>query len=187
MRAHLNQDHRFAHVVRVARSAELLAVAHGVSAAKARLAGMLHDLARLYPASRLIRECEMRQMTIDAFERRHPIVLHARLGACIAQEAFAVHDPDVLSAIEKHTVAAERMSPLDCVLYLADGLEPGRTFPERARLWQVAERNLADGMRATLEQSLRYLEKNGLPVAPQTAAAARYFKVTAREELTSQN
>ncbi len=187
VRAHLNQEHRYDHVVRVARCAELLALQHGVNVAKARLAGMLHDLARLYPASRLLSECEMRQMTIDAFERQNPIVLHARLGACIAQEAFGVHDAEVLSAITKHTVAAEHMSPLDCVIFLADGLEPGRTFSERAHLWQLAERNLGDAMRATLEHALRYLEKNGLPVSPQTAAAAKHFNLTSGEDSSSQN
>jgi len=182
--AHLGQDHRYAHVVRVARAAELLAQRHGMSTHKARLAGMLHDLARLYPPARLIAECEMRQMTIDAFEREHPIVLHARLGACIAQEAFAVHDPEILSAIAKHTVADAEMSPLDCVLFLADGLEPGRTFVERDNLWRIAERSLAGGMRATLEQSLRYFEKKGLAVAPQTAAAAKRFGVIPEEVTT---
>ena len=174
-------------MVRVARAAELLAVRHGVSASKARLAGLLHDLARLYSGERLIAECEMRQMPIDPFERANPIVLHARLGACIAQEAFAVHDPEVLSAIEKHTVADGHMSPLDCVVFLADGLEPGRTFPEREELWKLAERNLADGMRATLEQSLRYFRKKGLAVAPQTAAAAQRFGVEFEEVTTSLN
>jgi predicted HD superfamily hydrolase involved in NAD metabolism len=187
VRAHIRQEHRYAHVVRVARTAELLAVEHSVNAPKARLAGMLHDLARLYPAARLIAECEMRQMTIDAFERENPVVLHARLGACIAQEAFAVHDPEVLSAIEKHTVGAEHMSPLDCVVFLADGLEPGRTFPERAELWHIAKRNLGDGMRATLEHSLRYFRKKGMAVAPQTAAAARRFGVELGEVTTSLN
>lgn len=151
------------------------------------MAGMLHDLARLYSADRLLAECEMRQMAIDEFERENPVVLHARLGARIAQEGFAVHDREILSAIEKHTLAAEHMSPLDCVLFLADGLEPGRTFPERAALWKIAERNLADGMRVMLQQSLEYFRKKGLAVAPQTAAAARHFGVDLGEVKTSQN
>ena len=104
---------------------------------QARLAGMLHDLARLFPGPRLIAECELRAMPISAFERENPVVLHARLGALIAQEAFGIHDPDVLSAI-KHTVGSAVVSPLDCALYLADGLEdraelrgPGRLMESR--------------------------------------------------------
>lgn len=136
---------------------------------------MLHDLARLYPSKRLIDECELRGMPVDAFERENPIVLHARLGAAIAQEGFGVHDPEVLSAIEKHTVAAAVMSPLDCALYLADGLEPGRKFAERDELWQLACVDLRAAMNATIAQSLGYLERQGIPAAPQTLAAAKAF------------
>ncbi len=136
---------------------------------------MLHDLARLYSHERLIEECELRRMPVGAFERKNPIVLHAPLGAHIAQEAFGVHDPEILSAIEKHTVAAEVMSPLDCVLYLADGLEPGRDFQARAPLWELACRDLHAATRETLGNTLRYLEDKGLEAAPQTLAAARAF------------
>lgn len=161
--------------MRVARCADVLAQIHGENTQKARLAGMLHDLARLYPAKRLLDECELRGMTIDDFERANPIVLHARLGASIAQESFGVHDEGVLSAISKHTVGAARMSKLDCILYLADGLEPGRTFAGREELWRLACTDIEAATLATIEESLRYLERQGLPAAPQTLAAANAF------------
>jgi HD superfamily phosphohydrolase YqeK len=69
------------------------------------------------------------------------------------------------------------MSPLDCAVYLADGLEPGRDFPERAALAALAHRDLSAAMRATLEASVRYVQKQGMSVAPQTAAAGRTFGV----------
>ena len=185
VRAYIGQDHRYEHSVRVARCAEVLAHLHDASTAKARLAGMLHDLARLYSAKRLLDECEGRNMPVDAFERANPIVLHARLGAAIAQETFGIHDPEVLSAIEKHTVGAADMSVMDCILYLADGLEPGRDYSERAELWGLAKRDLRLAMRETLASSLRHFEKKGIPVAPQTAAAARRFGVFTEEAFTS--
>ncbi|HZW53928.1 MAG TPA: bis(5'-nucleosyl)-tetraphosphatase (symmetrical) YqeK, partial [Candidatus Elarobacter sp.] len=111
MREGLDQQHRYAHVVRAARMAELLARAHRVDPFRARLAGMLHDLARLYSAERLLRECAERGMPVDAFERANPVVLHARLGAELARERFGVEDEGVLSAIRKHTLADAVMSP----------------------------------------------------------------------------
>ena len=156
----------------------MLAQKHGVDSGKARVAGMLHDLARLYSNARLVDECEMRSMPIGEFERANPVVLHAPLGARIAQEAFGVRDREILSAIEKHTVAAAIMTPLDCIVYLADGLEPGREFRERADLWELATRDLHAAMRQTIKHSLEYLERKGLPVAPQTMAAARTFGLT---------
>lgn len=175
VREGLGQQHRFAHVVRVARLAERLALAHRLDPLRARLAGMLHDLARLYPAERLLRECAERRMAIDPFEAEHPIVLHARLSAELAREWYGVEDPEILSAIRKHTVAAAVMSPLDAVVYLADGLEPGREYADRAAVAALAFRDLSAAMRAALAASIAYMERRGLAVAPQTLAAARTY------------
>ncbi len=136
---------------------------------------MLHDLARLYSEERLLAECAQRGVPISDFERANPIVLHAPLSAELARADFGVTDPEVLSAIAKHTLGAGEMSVLDCVLYLADGLEPGRDYPERAPLTEMAGRDLPGAMRATIESSLRYLSSKHLPLAPQTAAAMRTF------------
>ena len=182
VREGLAQRHRYAHVVRVARMGELLARAHGVDPLRARVAGMLHDLARLYSAERLLRECAERGMAIDAFERANPIVLHARLGAELARERFGVDDESVLSAIRKHTVADAVMGPLDVVVYLADGLEPGREFAERAELAALAFRDLDAAMRGALASSIAYLRRWGLAIAPATLAAAQHYGITVPQE-----
>ena len=186
VREHLGQRHRFGHTLRVARMAAALARAHGLDPERARLAGLLHDLARLWSDERLLQACAERGMAVDAFERANPVVLHARLGAEIARETFGVTDEAVLSAIRKHTVADGAMTPLDAVLYLADGLEPGRTFSDRAELAALAERDLEGAMRAVLASSLTYLRGRGLSPAPQTLAAARTYGLdAAREEKRS--
>jgi predicted HD superfamily hydrolase involved in NAD metabolism len=179
VRDHLGQEHRYAHCVRVARMSENLARLHGADPRKARLAGMLHDLARLYSAQRLLRESAECGIEADAYAREHPVVLHAPLSAALARRMFGVDDPTVLAAIAKHTLGAAEMSTLDCVLYLADGLEPGRDFAERADLAALAERDLAGAMRATIRSTLRYLKQRHLPIAPQTAAAMHTFGVEA--------
>lgn len=172
---HLGQQHRYAHSVRVARCAELLAQRHGGDAGKARLAGLLHDLARLYSPERLLAESAARGIAIDAGERAHPTLLHAKLGAAIAREAFGVQDAGVLSAIEKHTTGAGEMSKLDCIVYLADSLEPNRTFAERATLWTLAMNDLDAAMRGVLRATMEHYARKGTrPVAATLAAAARF-------------
>ena len=175
VRAHLDQDHRYRHCVRVARSADILAQLHDIDPGKARLAAMLHDLARLYSSERLIEECEQRRLPIGDFERRNPIVLHAPLGAELARERFGIEDPAVLSAISKHTLGAEAMSPLDCIVYLADTLEPGRDFANRAKIWGLARFDLRAAMSAAIADSFVYLASLGREPAPQTLAMARVF------------
>ena len=148
---------------------------------------MLHDLARLYPPELLLSECEARGMRIDAFERRNPTVLHARLGAELARERYGVTDERVLSAIRKHTLGSSAMSRLDAIVYLADTVEPGRTFDERAQLEALAFADLDAAMLATLRATIAFLGASGKPVAPATAAADEFYAaaVAVKEKTTA--
>ncbi|HEX3550815.1 MAG TPA: bis(5'-nucleosyl)-tetraphosphatase (symmetrical) YqeK [Candidatus Elarobacter sp.] len=182
VREELAQRHRYAHVLRVARMAESLALTHGADAGRAREASLLHDLARLYSGERLLRECAERGMPVDDFERANPVVLHARLGAELARERFGVDDDAVLSAIRKHTLADAVMSPLDEIVYLADGLEPGRDFPDRAPLAETAFADLHAAMRGVLASTIAHELRQGRMLAPQTLAAARRYGVAVPSE-----
>jgi predicted HD superfamily hydrolase involved in NAD metabolism len=181
VRSHLRQDRRYWHCVRVARCADILAQRHRLDTGKARTAGMLHDLARLYSPARLMAECSARDMPIEEFERANPMLLHARLGAALARENFGIQDSQVLSAIEKHTTGAAEMSPLDCAVYVADSLEPHRSFVERGELWKLAMRDLAAATRGVILHSIRYHVSLGRAIAPPAAAAARAFGLDIRE------
>ncbi len=185
VRGHIGQDLRYAHSVRVARLADRLAQRHGEDPARARLAGMLHDLARLYSAQTLVAECVRRRMPIDAFEARHPIVLHARLGAEFARERFGIADEAVLSAIRRHTLAAADMSPLDTIVYLADALEPGRNFEKREALEALAFDDLEGAMAAVLRSTIGYLRGRELEAAPQTLAALHAYETQQRRPLSA--
>ncbi len=162
-----------------------MAQRHGENPARARLAGLLHDLARLYTPERLVRECVQRGLPIDDFERRHPIVLHAPLGAELARELFGVTDPAVLSAIRKHTVAAAAMTRLDSIVYLADALEPGRDYAERARFEALAFEDIEAAMLAVIRSSLDYLRARGLEAAPATLAALAAHEALERSPLSA--
>jgi HD superfamily phosphohydrolase YqeK len=81
----------------------------------------------------------------------------------------------VLDAIRKHTLAAATMSPLDEILYLADGLEPGRDFVGRAELLALAFDDLRAAMTAVLDASLSYQRERDLTAAPQTLAALEHY------------
>jgi predicted HD superfamily hydrolase involved in NAD metabolism len=176
VRAELGQEQRYAHVVRVARLADRLAARHGEDTRRARVAGLVHDLARLYSAARLIAECEARHMPIAEFERANPILLHARLGAELARERFGIDDPAILSAVCAHTVPSPEMSRLDEIVHIADGLEPGRNFPKRAALEELAFKDLDAAMFGVIDTTIAYLRSTGSPVAPPALAALAVYE-----------
>jgi len=136
---------------------------------------MLHDLARLYSPEMLLEACAAREMPIDAFERSAPLVLHARVGAELARERYGVSDERILRAIRAHTLGAPKMSRFDAIVYLADGLEPGRTFAEREEFLRVAFADLEAAMRVVLASTVGYQRVRGLEVAPQTQAALEWY------------
>jgi HD superfamily phosphohydrolase YqeK len=74
------------------------------------------------------------------------------------------------------------MSPLDEILYLADGLEPGRDFPERAGFLATAFGDLARAMHDVLANGRAYLQSRGLTAAPETIAAIEHYATVPSRE-----
>ena len=148
--------------------AERLASRYGVSRLQARLAGMLHDLARLWRADDLLAYAAGHGMPISGEERAAPVLLHAAIGAELARTELGVGDPDVMGAIARHTIARPGMTDLEKVVYIADTIEPSRTFPERATLEAAAFRSLDEGLLACVGESFRYLSARQLRANQET-------------------
>ena len=184
VRRELDQAHRYGHTLRVARLAGSLARAHGADVAAAVTGGLLHDVARLWPAGDLLRECVRRGMALDEFELTHPIVLHATLGAEIARESYGIRDERILEAIRQHTLGAPAMSPLAQIVYLADSLEPGRDFPERAAQQRLALVDLTAATLAVLTTTAEYQYRRGYAIAPRTVAAIEWYAQAMAAEQT---
>ena len=58
------------------------------------------------------------------------LLLHAKLGACFANELYGVTDPEILSAIIWHTTGCPEMSLLDKIVFIADYMEANRNQAE---------------------------------------------------------
>jgi predicted HD superfamily hydrolase involved in NAD metabolism len=172
VRSSLPRD-RYRHVLGVARTAERLARRYGCSTAAARVAGLLHDISRSWSPQQLLDYAREHGLGVSPAEAAAPILLHARVGAHRAQHEFGVSDPHILEAIERHTIPVEGMSDLAKIVYIADSIEPSRTFAEREAVAAAAERSLEEGMTACLEASLRYLKSRGLTPDPATLALYR--------------
>lgn len=123
--------HRLGHSRRVAETAVELARVYDVDGFDARIAGLLHDHAKAYSDGELL--VKARAFGLD-FGCDLTLVLPVLHGPIAARELRSVYpqlDPAVFDAIEHHTVACPAMSPLDMIIYIADGLEPGRPSTPR--------------------------------------------------------
>lgn len=117
---------RFAHSLGVSKTAEELARVYNVDADEARIAGLLHDWDKGYDDPGILARADELGMELDAELRAIPRVLHGMTAAVALGRDFPCLSPEVLQAIDRHTLAAPDMTDLDMVLYIADALEPGR-------------------------------------------------------------
>jgi predicted HD superfamily hydrolase involved in NAD metabolism len=123
---------RFTHTLNVAALAESLARRHGEDPDRARLAGLLHDAGRRFPAPLMARYALRRRLRAPLLRRTaelEPLLLHAYVSEDLARREFGVSDEAVLSAVRKHTLGDARMSLLDRVLYTADACSADRVHP----------------------------------------------------------
>lgn len=172
---------RFRHSWGVSQTAERLALRHGLDAAQASIAGLLHDCARELSKKELLSTAEAFGIVMNDVERAEPVLLHAPIAAHWAAEKYGVTDQAVCQAIAVHTVGAKTMSPLDKVLYLADMIEPGRQYPGVEELRVLADIDLDQALLSALEQSIRYILQGGGLLHPATIEARNSLLLQQRQ------
>lgn len=166
---------RYKHVLAVAASAAELAEIHGSSRQEAETAGLLHDYARDLAAVELLGIAEPRGLIHHDIERRVPVLLHGPVGAVLVRQELGIENESVLRAIEVHTVGAPGMDQLAKIIYLADLVAEGRTYPITRKLRVVVQDDLDRALLLSLAFSIRYMLKRGKMIHPQTIAAWNYF------------
>lgn len=124
-------EKRLAHIEGVAKCAVMLAQVYGIDERKARLAGLLHDWDKGYRNNAMReRVCDLGlDSSLDPWVVANlPEVLHGPTAAAALSRSFPEIPPDVIHAIEVHTVACKDMSDLDKIIYVADAIEPNRNY-----------------------------------------------------------
>jgi nicotinate-nucleotide adenylyltransferase len=150
---------RFEHSLNVAALADALARRHGEDAAKARLAGLLHDAGRRFPPPLMAEYAVKRRLRVperDLTAALEPMLLHAHISEDLARREFGISDEAVLSAIRKHTLGDPRMSALDKIVYVADACSADRRHPGVAETRALAFGDLDAAFERCLAEKLSH-------------------------------
>lgn len=154
---------RFEHSIHVAEEAEKMARRFDADPQKAYIAGLVHDCAKNMPEDEMLKRCTQYGITLSWIEKRNSALIHAPLGAQIAREEFFIEDIDILNAIAYHTVGRAGMSILEKIIYVADMIEPGRSFPGVDRLRKEAQTDLDHTALLCIESAVKCnLERRSL-------------------------
>jgi predicted HD superfamily hydrolase involved in NAD metabolism len=162
-------DKRFQHVQNVAAAALKLAERWGyTNPIKAELAGLLHDYAKEETDETFINLIEKYQLDPDLLNWNNN-VWHGVVGIYKIQEDFGLTDPEILRAIEIHTVGSAEMALLDKILYVADYIEDGRDFDGVAAARHLAyEQDLDVALAYETAHTVEFLAHKQVRIYPQT-------------------
>ena len=159
---------RFRHCRDVSQTAVRLAERWDADIEKARLAGILHDCARNLKGEELLKTSRQFGMIPSPLELLQPALIHAPLGAIIAERRFGISEPQVLQAIRRHTTGAPQMTLLDKIIYLSDCIEPGRNFSGVRKIRDMAVEDLDAAVLLAYEHSILFVVANGGLLHPNT-------------------
>ena len=121
-------EKRYNHSIGVVETATELARHYGADVEKTRLAALLHDCAKNFSYSEMFDLCEKYGIVIDDVSKSAPGLIHGFLGAEIAKKEYGITDPEIYDAIYYHTIGKPDMSLITKIIYIADGIEKGRTY-----------------------------------------------------------
>lgn len=154
---------RYIHSINVSITAKRLAEFYECDAAKAEIAGLVHDCARELDRSIQADYITEESIAADEMTLSRKELLHGPAAVHICRKAFGIEDDEILNAVRYHTTGRENMSLLEKIIYLSDFIEPGRSFVGVEALRGMAFKDLNKALLLAYNSSIEYLlSKNEL-------------------------
>lgn len=170
-------EKRFNHSLEVAKEAKKLAYNYGIDEEKAFLAGLLHDCAKCFGLDKIKETCKENNYILDDVTEKQPDLAHSFLGYFVAKNEYEINDEEILDSIKYHTTGKANMNLLEKIIYIADYIEPTRTYfdgLERARY--LAYENIDEAMFYILKNTIKFNEKKGRLIHDLSKEAYEYYK-----------
>lgn len=160
-------EKRFRHVLGVEQAALQLAEKYGASMEKASIAALTHDYAKERKDAEFQETIRHDGLDPELLNWGNEI-WHGIVGANLVQRELGITDEEILQAIRLHTTGAAEMTLLDKVIYVADYIEPGRSFPKVEEARKIAFEDLDMAVSYETKHTLSYLVKKEATIYPKT-------------------
>lgn len=166
-------EKRRIHTYAVAEEAKKLARRYGEDVEKAELAALFHDFFRGVSEPAL--NCYVRQLGLDPVYLNNANLAHGKIAAILMERDYHIKDRDIINAVSYHTTGRADMSELEKIIYLADAIEPNRSYPGVEEIRELAFKNLDEACLLSLERSIDYVRGKGLYLDQDTVKARDFL------------
>lgn len=167
---------RYEHTLGVMYTASSLAMCYGENIHHAMLAGLLHDCAKFCSGREQMKLCKDYSIRLTESEIKMPALIHARLGAFLAEHEYHIKEPEILGAITWHTTGRPAMTLLEKIVYIADYIEPGRMeIPGLDRVQRTAFTDIDKAVALSAGSTISYLKGAGREIDPMTIKTYEFY------------
>ena len=88
---------------------------------------------------------------------------------------YNIKDKEILEAIKYHTTGKEDMTILEKIVFMADAIEEGRSYPGVEEIRKKAFEDLDEGVLMCLDHNIKFLIDIGAFIDPLTLNARNYL------------
>lgn len=173
LRENLSQK-RYNHVVAVAKTCEMVLEHYncnnyvktwnGISAGL--FCGLAHDIARELDEKQWFEICDKNNVAYDEDEKSFPVLLHGYVSAIMINEMTEGLPQSWVRAIELHTLGDSEMDDLALALFIADYIEPNRTYlTDDQRKEFLSCPTIQRCAYAILCNIIKHLQSKGVPIS----------------------
>ena len=189
--------YRLSHVLSTEEeAAKITAVYMPKKVTEARISALLHDITKGYDNERQLKILSDFGTSIDEVAKHSPKVFHSLTAALLIPTEFPEFATDeIVCSVRNHTTGTADMSIFDCIIYLADYIEPTRTFDDcislRRYFWEGLKNcscekerllHLYKTMVMSFDLTIKNLIDEQCVIAPDTFSARNAFLMKISEE-----
>lgn len=163
-------EKRYMHTIRVCELAKRIAEKTDVSIEEVEKAALIHDYLKETPKEKLQQYIASTNDPAQVLNA-HPILWHGPAAAEIATDEFGITNQRIMDAIRYHTTGRPHMNAVEEIVFIADYMEPARSFPGIEDVRNAAEKNIKQGIALALGNTIIHLVRQSVKVHPLTFEA----------------
>lgn len=173
-------EHRYIHSIGVMEKAGELAEYYGLDINKARIMGLVHDIAKQMSKEEIKEYVEEHGIELDEIEMLNTSLIHAKIGADICKREYNFDD-QMANAVKYHTTGNPEMDLMAKIIFMADKIEENRNYIGIERRRELTLKDIDRAIIETIDYTTQYcIEKNEL-IHPDSINTRNYLLKVKKE------
>lgn len=164
-------DKRLDHSKRVYQTA--LNLNNKIPKEKIFKAALFHDCAKYNEVYYLKKYKNLIDFEDEILENK--LVLHAFLGSIVAKVEYNINDREILDAIKFHTTGRANMSDLEKIIFLADAIEPKRSYEGVEEIRKISKIDIDKAILYCLDGTIKSLLERKVEICTLTIESRNYL------------